>query len=248
LAELLGGGLVRSVYHGENGLRTLRELARSYQTISKDLKRVMNRLKALFRGWGIACAGVQVYDPRYREEWLNKIPQAGVRRRAELFYQHLDGLQVLRRTVRGEFLIESRKHLAAKLLAPDSVYRSDSDCAIDCADPNSASLPQQAAALDVPWLGDYDARQCRILLCRRRTPPFQETPAVAGAESKSQPRDEGDFQECSHQCQPLYGTVPRFLRCFAGQGHEARDGWSDAGAQDRGHYVDTVEERRTFRR
>jgi transposase len=116
LAELLRGGLVRSVYHGENGLRTLRELARSYQTISKDLKRVMNRLKALFRGWGIACAGVQVYDPRYREEWLNKIPQAGVRRRAELFYQHLDGLQVLRRTVRGEFLTESRKHLAAKLL------------------------------------------------------------------------------------------------------------------------------------
>jgi hypothetical protein len=33
-----------TVYHGENGLRTLRELGRSYQTISKDLTRVMNRL------------------------------------------------------------------------------------------------------------------------------------------------------------------------------------------------------------
>jgi transposase len=116
LAELLRGGLLRPVYHGENGLRTLRELGRSYQTISKDLTRVMNRLKALFRGWGIACSGTQVYDPRYREEWLNKIPQVGVRRRAELFYQHLDGLQVLRRKVRGEFLAESRKHRAAKLL------------------------------------------------------------------------------------------------------------------------------------
>jgi len=40
-----------TVYHGENGLRTLRELGRSYQTISKDLTRVMNRLKALYRGW-----------------------------------------------------------------------------------------------------------------------------------------------------------------------------------------------------
>jgi hypothetical protein len=26
---------------------------------------VMNRLKALYRGWGIACAGTQVYAPRY---------------------------------------------------------------------------------------------------------------------------------------------------------------------------------------
>ena len=36
LAELLRAGMLRPVYHGENGLRTLRELARSYQTISKE--------------------------------------------------------------------------------------------------------------------------------------------------------------------------------------------------------------------
>src|SRR5712691_9621713 len=106
LADLLRTGMLRPVYHGENGLRTLRELGRSYQTISKDLTRVMNRLKALYRGWGIACAGTQVYGPRYREEWLNKIPQAGVRRRAELLYQQLDGLQGLRRHLRPEFLAE----------------------------------------------------------------------------------------------------------------------------------------------
>ena len=116
LAELLRTGMLRPVYHGENGLRTLRELGRSYQTISKDLTRVMNRLKALYRGWGIPCAGTQVYAPRYREEWLNKIGQAGVRRRAELLYQQLDGLQALRRNLRPEFLAESRKHKAAKLL------------------------------------------------------------------------------------------------------------------------------------
>jgi len=40
LADLLRGGYLRSVYHGENGLRTLKELARSYLTISKDLTRV----------------------------------------------------------------------------------------------------------------------------------------------------------------------------------------------------------------
>jgi hypothetical protein len=68
LADLLRTGMLRSVYHGENGLRTLRELGRSYQTISKDLTRVMNRLKALYRGWGIPCAGTQVYAVRCREE------------------------------------------------------------------------------------------------------------------------------------------------------------------------------------
>ena len=47
---------------------------------------------------------------------MNKILQVGVRRRAELLYQQLDGLQALRRNVRPEFLAESRKHKAAKLL------------------------------------------------------------------------------------------------------------------------------------
>src|SRR5580692_9079480 len=43
LAELLRGGYLKPVYHGDNGIRTLKELSRSYLTISKDLTRVMNR-------------------------------------------------------------------------------------------------------------------------------------------------------------------------------------------------------------
>jgi transposase len=116
LSDLLRTGMLRPVYHGEHGLRTLRELARGYQTISQDQSRVMNRVKALYRGWGIGCAGTQVYAPRYRQEWLEKIEHAGVRRRAELLYQQLDSLQALRRTLRSELLAESRKHKASKLL------------------------------------------------------------------------------------------------------------------------------------
>jgi transposase len=116
LADLLRTGMLRPVYHGEHGLRTLRELARSYQTLGQDLIRVMNRIKALYRGWGIACGGTQVYAARNRQEWLGKIEHAGVRRRAELLYEQLDGLQALRRTLRPELLTESRKHKAAKLL------------------------------------------------------------------------------------------------------------------------------------
>src|SRR6202051_3992005 len=116
LADLLRGGYLRSVYHGENGLRTLKELARSYLTISKDLTRVMNRVKALYRSWGICCGGQQVYAPCHRAEWLNKIGEAGVRRRAEFFYQQLDALRELRQAVRKDLLAESRKQNATKLL------------------------------------------------------------------------------------------------------------------------------------
>ena len=116
LAELLRSNMLRSVYHGEHGVRTLKELARSYLTISKDLGRVMSRLKAIYRSWGIPCAGKQVYAPRYRAEWLAKITEAGVRRRAEFYYQQLDALRPLRQQVRQELLAEARKHTAWKLL------------------------------------------------------------------------------------------------------------------------------------
>jgi transposase len=116
LADLLRTGLLRPVYHGENGLRTLRELARGYYTLGRDMTRVMNRLKALYRGLGIPCGGVQVYDPRYRPQWLEKISEPGVRQRAEIYYEQLDGLRPVRQKARLELLRESRKHQAAKLL------------------------------------------------------------------------------------------------------------------------------------
>jgi transposase len=116
LAELLRANLLRPVYHGENGVRTLQELARSYLAISTDLIRVMSRVKAIYRSWGIPCTGKQVYAPRHRSEWLGKIREAGVRRRAEFYYQQLDALRSLRQDVRRELLAEAQKHDAWKLL------------------------------------------------------------------------------------------------------------------------------------
>ena len=117
LAELLRNRALSVVYHGENGLRLLQELSSSYLTIRKDLGRVMNRLKALYRSWAIPCAGTQVYAPRQRAAWLAKISEAGVRRRAELYYQQLDALRPLHQQARKELLAEGRKHSATKLLS-----------------------------------------------------------------------------------------------------------------------------------
>src|ERR1700682_2212331 len=116
LADLLRGGYLSSVYHGEHGVRTLKELSRSYLAISGDLARVMTRLKAVYRSWAIPCGGKQVYAPRYRSQWLGKISEAGVRRRGEFYYQQLDEVSSLRQQVRRELLAESAKHQASKLL------------------------------------------------------------------------------------------------------------------------------------
>jgi transposase len=116
LAELLYLGKLNPVHHGEHGIRTLKELARSYMAITRDLTRVMTRLKAIYRSWAIPCAGEQVYAPRHRTEWLAKISEPGVRRRAELYYAQLDALRQLYQEVRRELLTESKKHSATRLL------------------------------------------------------------------------------------------------------------------------------------
>jgi transposase len=116
LAELLRGNQLSPVYHGEHGVHTLRELGRSYLTITKDVSRVMSRIKALYRGWAIPCGGTIVYAPRHRAEWLAKIQEPGVRLRAERCYQQLDLLQPVRQEARRHLLLESRKHHAVKLL------------------------------------------------------------------------------------------------------------------------------------
>jgi transposase len=116
LAELLRTNQLKAVYHGEHGLRTLKELGRSYLTITKDVSRVMSRIKALYRGWAIPCSGTTVYAPRHRAEWLAKIAEPGVRLRAQRFYQQLDLLQPVRQEARRDLLSESRKYPAVKLL------------------------------------------------------------------------------------------------------------------------------------
>ncbi len=120
-------GMLRPVYHGENGLPHAARAGRSYQTISKDLTLVMNRLKAVYRGWGIPCAGTQVYAPRYREEWLSKITQVGCAAGRNCSINNWMACRGCDEPLRPELLAESRKHKATKLLRPDSPHRSDSE-------------------------------------------------------------------------------------------------------------------------
>jgi transposase len=115
LAELLYRNKFEPVYHGEHGIRTLKELSRSYLAITRDLTRVMTRIKAIYRSWGIPSTGQQVYALRHRSEWFAKLREVGVHRRVEFYYQQFDALAALRQEARHELLAERRKHSAVKL-------------------------------------------------------------------------------------------------------------------------------------
>jgi len=116
LAQWLRLGILKPVYHSPNGLRTLKELVRSYLTLVNDTTRVMNRLKAIYRARAIPAKGKRVYASRFREAWLKQLREAGVHDRAQLLYRQLDALLPLRREAKEALIAESRKHAAQKIL------------------------------------------------------------------------------------------------------------------------------------
>lgn len=116
LAELLRTNQVKAVYHEKHGTRALKELGRSYMTLTQDVTRVMNRIKGVYRSWAIPCAGTRVYSRRHRGEWLAQLVEPGVRVRAEHLYQQLDSLEPVRLEARRQLLLESSRHAAVKLL------------------------------------------------------------------------------------------------------------------------------------
>lgn len=116
LAEWLRLGSLKPVYHGSGGLGALRELMRSYLALVKDTTRVMNQLKAIYRGRGIPSQGTRLYAPGCRQAWLDQLREPGVRRRTDLLYRQLDLLLPLRHEARKSLLAESRKHAAQKVL------------------------------------------------------------------------------------------------------------------------------------
>lgn len=116
LAQMLRMGSLRAVYHGQAGVRTLKELVHSYESLVGDMSRVMSRIKAIYRATGIPCRGTSVYKSRYREQWLSQLEEAGAKKRAQYLYRELDTLGQLRREARRDMILETHRHRVYKLL------------------------------------------------------------------------------------------------------------------------------------
>jgi hypothetical protein len=185
LADLLRGGYLRSVYHGENGLRTLKELARSYLTISKDLTRVMNRVKALYRSWGIVWGGATSLRPASSRGVVGQDRRSGRAPASRVFLPTTRcSASVTAGSAEGSVGRESETE-RDQITAPGSFDRPDPSRSADRADPDPASVSQQATTVDIQRTGDQYARQCATPLRGRTTATFEEAPASSWAQSKS---------------------------------------------------------------
>src|SRR5216684_784498 len=184
LAELLRSGLLSPVYQGEAeaGLRTLKELARSYLTTAKDLTRVMNRLKALYRSRAIFCVG---------RGGLRAAPSRRVVAKAAGSWRPPSGRATLPTTrsaagsapgsppgTVGREPETSRDSRAAK----DSIPRPGSSRLADRFAPDAPSFPHQAATLGLQRSGLGDAHQCGLSLRGRPTTALEETFRDQGSE------------------------------------------------------------------
>lgn len=76
----------------------------------------MLRLKALFRARGIRTPGKRVFQERQRGEWLERLPNVGVRFRAEALYAELTVLQDLRPRAKTALIREAQRDPAWAVL------------------------------------------------------------------------------------------------------------------------------------
>jgi transposase len=93
-------------------VRTLKELVRTYDCLVGDTTRVMNRLKAIYRGRAIGCQGHDIYRQDRREQWLEKLREPGAKQRAGFLYQQLAALKPLRHEVKLLMVKEARRQRA----------------------------------------------------------------------------------------------------------------------------------------
>jgi transposase len=116
LAELLRTRSVRSVWHGRQTTRGLKEMVRAYETFAVDTRRTMMRIKALYRSRGIATKGSAVYQKKERDHWLKLLIEVGMQQRATWLYEQLDHVRELRKRAKAAVLTEGQRHQAVQLL------------------------------------------------------------------------------------------------------------------------------------
>lgn len=116
LIELYRNGSLRPVFHGAPRLRTLKQLVHCYDSLVEDSTRVKNRIKAIYRGRGIACSGDDIYKPIQRQPWLDLLLEPGLRARAETLFQELDSLRPLIAHAEKRMLAEAQRLPAYKIV------------------------------------------------------------------------------------------------------------------------------------
>lgn len=116
LAERIRTGrLGRVAYKAPRQFAELRELARAYTLLTRDVVRQKNRLKSLFRRRGIACPGEEIFQVEGRQRRLSELPKP-MRRTVELLGAQLHRLEELKAEACEAMLAQSRHYPIAAIL------------------------------------------------------------------------------------------------------------------------------------
>src|SRR5215469_11786648 len=247
LAELLHNNQRRPVYHGEHGLRAQKELVRSYLTITKDLSRVMTRVKAIYRSWGIVCSGTQVYRSR-RVAGENPRTWSAPAGRALL---PTAGCAPVVASAGAEGSPGGEQEAPGVEATPsDSSHRADPGGRVAGHGADCAPFPHQPTVVDVQRFRHRGAQQRRSSGGERPVAAEEESDRDARTEQELQSPSEELVQGCRGFCLCLDQArpVPGVLHGFSGQRHATGNGQTDLSQKTCHHRSDRVEERSVLRR
>jgi transposase len=113
--RLRTGSLEQVVFKSPRVLPELRQLARHYLMITRDLTRTQLRLNSLYRSRGIPTRSKTLYSYEHRNEWIAKLNPA-CRSSADLLYVELDALTQLKRDATKRLVSESHRHPISRIL------------------------------------------------------------------------------------------------------------------------------------
>jgi transposase len=109
------GAIERRVFKDASGkLTLLRELSRAHSMVVRDVVRVQNRIRSLYRSRGISVTK-SVYSEKGREPLLARLPKA-TRQAAETLYAQYDALKPIRANAEKQLVAEAHKHPISRVL------------------------------------------------------------------------------------------------------------------------------------
>jgi len=113
--ELRTGAIETRVFKGPVHLAALRNAVRGHLMVVRDVVRVKNRLKSIWRSRGIRSAA-GVYEPKARSGWIKQLP-ASYRPLADRLGRQLDVIEPLRDEAERSLLKEAKAHPIVRKLA-----------------------------------------------------------------------------------------------------------------------------------
>ena len=103
------------VQRTSSAYRQLRELGRTHTMVVRDVVRVQNRIKALFRSRGVSVSGKGIYSEEGRKAPLERLPEAS-RGAAETLFAEYDAVAKVRRHAEKDLVAEAHRHDVSRLL------------------------------------------------------------------------------------------------------------------------------------